>query len=225
MRLKQYIKKHHKFVNAYYDLLNKINPRNRFHIGKTNRFSCKGVRLNGVSIHIIGSNNIITVGRRTSLRNCSILIKGDNNCIDIGNAVILNETTFWIEDKTNSITIGDDTTVSGKTEFSAIEGTSIIVGKDCMFSRNIRIVTGDSHSIINNLGERINPSKNITIGDHVWVGADVVILKGARVNSNSIIGTRALVNKEFQESNIVLAGTPARKVKEDVDWDRIRINI
>ena len=91
-----------------------------------------------------------------------------------------------------------------------------------MFSSDIRISTGDSHSILQD-GKRVNPSENVIIGDHCWIGTKVDILKGSRICNGSIVGCRALVLSKFEEKNIVLAGVPAKKVKENTDWCRERV--
>lgn len=157
------------------------------------------------------------------MKNCTIKIFGNNNIISIGSNCLINEGTFWIEDNESSISIGNDTTVNGKTEFACIEGKTISIGNDCMFSSNIVIRTGDSHSIINSEGLRTNPSSDVKIGNHVWIGEGTVFLKGTKVSDNSIVGTRALVTKPFYEKNIVIGGTPAKIIKRDINWLRERL--
>ena len=71
-------------------------------------------------------------------------------------------------------------------------------------------------------GERINYGKNIIIGNHVWLGRDVTILKGIEIKNNSIVGTKSLVTKNVEE-NAIYVGIPARKVKDNVDWKKQRI--
>ena len=92
-----------------------------------------------------------------------------------------------------------------------------------MFSKEITFRTGDSHSIVNLEGQKINFSKDITIGNHVWVGNRVIITKGTRVCDNSVVGTGSTVSKKFEEPNIIIAGVPAKKVKENINWLRERI--
>ena len=108
---------------------------------------------------------------------------------------------------------------------AVIEGTSVTIGKDCLFSSDIQLRTGDSHSILNMEGRRINPSRDITLGDHVWVGTQAFCTKGAQVASHSIIGARALVTGVFEEPHCTLAGVPAKVVKRDVDWSIRRIPV
>lgn len=92
-----------------------------------------------------------------------------------------------------------------------------------MFSSDIQFRTGDLHSIVNLQGDRINPSQNITIGNHGWIGTKVICLKGTEVAHNSIIGAGTLLSGKFQTPNCALAGVPAKVIKEDVDWLRERI--
>ena len=135
----------------------------------------------------------------------------------------LKDVEIHIEDDNGAILIGKNTTIAGFTHLACIEGTSITIGEDCMFSKDITFRTGDSHSIVDEEGRRINPSKDIFIGNHVWVGNRVIVTKGSYVSDNSIIGTGSIVSKVFEEPNIIIAGVPAKKVKEKVNWLRTRI--
>ena len=72
-------------------------------------------------------------------------------------------------------------------------------------------------------GNRLNPAKDVTIGNHVWIGANVDINKGTIVSDNSIIGSNSVVTKQFEESNIILIGMPAKKIREAVTWSRQKL--
>jgi serine acetyltransferase len=48
-------------------------------------------------------------------------------------------------------------------------------------------------------------------------------MKGTSIPCNTIIGAGAIVNKQFEHENTVIAGIPARVIKENVDWLRERI--
>lgn len=141
----------------------------------------------------------------------------------INEKVFLNQTELHIEDDNNEIIIGENTSITGTTNLSAIEGTSINIGKDCLFSSDIYISAGDSHSIVGLDGKRINPSESIFIGNHVWIGTKVICLKGSSIASNCIVGAGSSVTKKFKEENVILVGNPARIVKSDIDWLEERI--
>ncbi len=155
----------------------------------------------------------------------SIQFFGNNNELIIENDTNLKDLNVWLEDDGNRIKIGAKTTIHGRTHLACIEGTSISIGNDCMLSSNIYIVTGDSHSILDGQWRRINPSENINIGNHVWIGADNRILKGVQIPDNCIIGAGSLVTKKFIEENAIIAGQPAHIIKNDINWDRKRMAI
>ena len=91
--------------------------------------------------------------------------------------------------------------------------------KRCLFSDSITFRTGDSHSVLDIDGRRINLAKDIHIGDHVWIGQHVTVLKGSVVRGDSIIGTGSILTGKEYQSNTIIAGSPARILKHHVTWD------
>ncbi len=82
--------------------------------------------------------------------------------------------------------------------------------------------TSDGHSIYNpDTGELLNkPKSGINIGNHVWVGTDVFILKDVSIADNTVVGAGSIVTKAFTDKNVILAGTPAKIIKTNVNWSR-----
>ncbi|WP_295511921.1 acyltransferase [uncultured Sulfitobacter sp.] len=79
------------------------------------------------------------------------------------------------------------------------------------------------HSILDvQSGERLNPPRDIVIGDHVWLAHGVRIMKGAQIGQDCIVGSRAMVFGEIP-ANSLAVGSPARVVRSGVTWDRRRI--
>lgn len=126
-----------------------------------------------------------------------------------------------MEDNGCELAIGDNTYIVSC--FFAIRDndTSITIGDDCMFSAQTIVRTSDAHSILEG-GKRINPGKNVIIGDHVWVGYGANILKGSIIESHSVIGTQSVVAGLHVPEGSVAAGNPARVVRTGVDWDSSR---
>ena len=56
----------------------------------------------------------------------------------------------------------------------------------------------------------------------MWVGNQVIILKGTEIADNCVVGSGSVVTKKFT-NNLVIAGNPARVVKENIDWKFERI--
>ncbi|MEC8831079.1 MAG: acyltransferase [Bacteroidota bacterium] len=191
---------------------------NKIEIGKTSILSkCR--------FKIQGKNNLIQIGESNILRNVTFYVKGDNNHINLEDSVQFNrDGLIWVEDYECSIEVGEKTTFEG-THLAATEPHSkISIGNDCMFAYDIDVRTGDSHSILDlESGNRINYAEDVIIGNHVWVGSHVSILKGTEINKNSIVATRSVVTKTFLEKNVVIGGSPARIIKKGVDWDRRRL--
>jgi len=178
-----------------------------------------------ISIQIIGNNNQIFIGDECVLERISIFIKGNNNRIEISEKVRANHyASWWIEDNNNLICVGKNSGI-GDAHLAVTENeTSISIGTNCMFAKGIEIRTGDSHSIFDNIsGKRINFAKKVVIGDHVWIGSQVSVLKGAVVPNNSVVATRSVVTKCFSEEGVLLGGIPAKVIKNNISWDRERI--
>ena len=177
------------------------------------------------SFDIVGNNNSIEIQEGCILNNVLFFIRGDNNKIKIGQRVkFIRGGSIWIEDYGCEAIIGDSTTFEDIHLAVTEPNSKIHIGKDCMFAYNIDIRTGDSHSIIDSISKRrINNAQDVFIGNHVWIASHVTILKGVHIPDNSVVATRAVVTKSFTEKNILIAGMPAKKLKENIDWERERI--
>lgn len=167
------------------------------------------VRINkGNSIRFIGKAHI---------RKCDISIRGHNNQLIIGNNVNIKGSTIEIDGESCTIYINADCVIGERCYISCRErNINITIGHSCMFSRNVKIMTSDGHDILSG-SERINPAKNIHIGNNVWLADDVIILKGVIIDDNAIVGIRSLVTKNISQKT-VSAGNPAKVVKENITW-------
>lgn len=174
---------------------------------------------------IVGDNNMIEIDESSVLNNVKFFIRGNGNKVLIGRRVrFIRGGSIWIEDYGCEAVIGENTTFEDSHIAVTEPNSKIHIGKDCMFAYNIDVRTGDSHSLMDsNSNERINYAQNISIGNHVWVAPHVSILKGVHISENSVIATRAVVTKSFSEKNILIGGMPAKKLKENITWDRQRL--
>lgn len=156
----------------------------------------------------------------------SLNLQGDNNEIKFkSNITIVSELAIYMCmcGQNRNLFIGNDTSFY-KTEIHNYDhGSSVIIGKDCMFSYNTVIYNTDGHSIFQN-GKLINQARTCEIGNHVWIGYDATIMKNSKISNGSIIARKALVCKTFKKENCILAGIPAKIVKENIEWSRQTIN-
>lgn len=101
-------------------------------------------------------------------------------------------------------------------------GRSITLGRDCMVAYGSDIRCSDGHSVIDELsGETLNPAADVRIGNHVWIGIHSQILKGITIADNAIVAARSVVTRAVPSGTIV-AGNPAKPVRDGVTWDRRR---
>lgn len=101
------------------------------------------------------------------------------------------------------------------------EGIGVIVGDDALISNGVWIRNHDMHAIHDlRTGARINrPPVQTVIERHVWLGQDAMLLGCERIGMGAIVGTGSLV-KGTVPPRVVVAGTPARVIREGVSWGR-----
>ncbi|WP_371860829.1 DapH/DapD/GlmU-related protein [Terrabacter aerolatus] len=54
----------------------------------------------------------------------------------------------------------------------------------------------------------------IIIGDDCWIGMNSVILPGVILGSRTTVGAGSVVTKSFPEGNCIVAGNPAKIIKQ-----------
>ena len=163
-----------------------------------------------------GKNNIVFFAGGS--RNVNIACRGNNALIFIGNNVKANG---GIDICNDGVCFVDDSSSFNGTAMRVYEAKNIIFGRDCMFSWGIWLSTCDHHLIIDSTSNhRINFSKSIYIGDHVWCGQESSILKGSFIASGAIAGAKTCVASKQYYSNTINAGMPAKEVKQGVFWLR-----
>ena len=102
-----------------------------------------------------------------------------NNCkIAIRGIKVLNSSLFVFANDNATFDIGLGQLFNGHFRFLLHEPSAIKIGNDCLWGSG-ELFTSDCHSILDlSTKARINPAKDIIIGDRVWFGAPVKVLKG-----------------------------------------------
>jgi len=193
-------------------------------IGKNNLLFCKGKVGKKSILEFKGSNNTIFIEDGADITNTVLRIRGNNSIIYVGRrSKICGKIDIQGDD--SLIAIGENNTFTANTSriFAQEDNSRIIIGNDCLIGE-VTMRTSDSHSIIDiESTKRINFAEDILIGNKVWIAQDVLILKGVKIINNVVVGARALVSKSLLEENCVFAGTPAKKVRSNVQWLKERI--
>ena len=86
----------------------------------------------------------------------------------------------------------------------------VTIGENCIFHMNTGVVAGGRDNGVP------------TLGNGVAVGMGAIILGGVTVADNVAIGANSVVNRDVTESNIAVAGAPAKKISDNgsVTWGR-----
>lgn len=191
-----------------------------------NRINKKNCYMKRCHIEVYGRNNILDFGEAANyLTNCHIYVNGNNNHIVLGERNVLINGELWIEDDNGTISFGNRNKILGRTHIAVIEGTSVTFGDECLFSTDVVLRTGDSHSILDaDTLKRINPSKSIVVGNKVWFGNKSIVLKGVSISDDCIVATGAVVSKPIDQNSIV-AGNPAKVIRQGIKWDIRRISL
>ena len=131
-------------------------------------------------------------------------------------AGVVHECRFVMQRSGAEIRIGSHSGMSGVTIMCA---KRVEIGEYVGLGANVMIYDNDMHAINPYLrmndNDRNTKAKEVVIGDHVWVGANSIILKGVHIGRGAVIGAGSVVTKDVPEMTIY-AGNPARYIK-DVD--------
>ena len=95
----------------------------------------------------------------------------------------------------------------------------IEIGHDVAIGSDVCIRDTDSHRIVDSDTHRGNAvSAPVIIEDHVWIGDKSVILKGVRIGSGSMVAAGSVVTRDVPP-NALVAGVPARVIRENTSWE------
>lgn len=197
--------------------MNITSPEDLLNI-EDNEFIGELPKLMNSEININGKNNIFVCEEGVSLWNSKINFNGDNSILYLSSNSFDYALNISINGN-NVCFIGKNNFFNGISTIVLSESKNIIIGEDCLFSYGVAIRVADVHLIYHTkTKERLNFSKSIYIGDHVWFGQNVMILKGTHIGSGSIIGAGSILSNKHVPSNTTFAGAPARLTKKDTFW-------
>jgi acetyltransferase-like isoleucine patch superfamily enzyme len=128
-----------------------------------------------------------------------------------------NRPVYWpmhhssISSYANRVQIGIETN-PGLNPGCYIHGVNrIYIGDYTQFGPNVGLMSGN-HDLFD---FRIQTTgKPIRIGKHCWIGMGAIILPEVELGDFTIVGAGAIVTKSFPEGRCVIAGNPAKMIKE-----------
>ncbi|KAN0012139.1 hypothetical protein ACTFIV_005694 [Dictyostelium citrinum] len=89
----------------------------------------------------------------------------------------------------------------------------ITFGKNAMLAPNVQLYSATHPIDPTERNSGLEFGKPITIGDNAWIGGGAIICPGVTLGDNVVVGAGAVVTKSFG-SNVVIAGNPAKVIKE-----------
>lgn len=94
---------------------------------------------------------------------------------------------------------------------------SVIFEDDCLVSWNVTIMDGDTHKIVSSDDVATNESKPILIKKKVWIGCEVLILKGVIIEHDCVIAAKSIITKNCTIPNTVY-GNFNKQLHDNITW-------
>ena len=91
------------------------------------------------------------------------------------------------------ITIGDNCFFNHNCSLTAAE--NIVIGNQCMFANNFVVVDHDHDRKDGKILKEL-VSAPVKIGNNVWCGANVTVLKGVTIGDGAVIAAGSVVNRD-----------------------------
>ena len=169
-----------------------------------------------------GLRNITTHGTlRIGMRYVGFTSRHDHTLLNIGGRLIAHDAVDI--GKGSRLDIGPEGVVEiGTGSYlnpfcTLIIMHSLTIGQHCAISWEVQMLDEDFHEI-DYPGRRPAGPNSITIGDRVWIGSRVSIYKGTVIPNGCVVASNSVVKGVFTEENTLLAGNPARVVRQQVSW-------
>ena len=155
-----------------------------------------------------GSTDMIDYSyKRTLLKIDGEIIFEGKTKIGMGSRIMVN----------GKLIIGKNFRMTGGESMIICE-KEIKIGINSMLGWDSMLMDSDQHNIFDINNNIINEVSKITLGDNVWIGAKVFILKGVSVGNGCIVGANTTLSKTIDIENAIIAGNPLRVIKKDIRW-------
>ncbi|MDP9982881.1 acetyltransferase-like isoleucine patch superfamily enzyme [Pseudarthrobacter oxydans] len=178
----------------------------------------------GASIEFKGANCRVVFGTGSKFGG-AIVFHRNNSSVSMGKwAWYRGRITLGLE---CAVSMGEKFYSGFDLQISTAEGAGVTFGDDVLIANQCRIRADDSHPIYDGVsGERINPSRSIAVGDHVWIGQEVFVMPGSTIGSGCVIGARSVVTRSRPVPPHTLAlGSPATVHREKINWVRTHLQM
>lgn len=103
-----------------------------------------------------------------------------------------------------------------------LDVAKVKIGDNCQMAPNVAIYTAGHpiHPVSRN--SLYEYGKEVTIGDNVWIGGNVIICPGVHIGNNVVIGAGSVVTKDIPDWALA-AGNPCRVLRQITDGDKKKL--
>jgi acetyltransferase-like isoleucine patch superfamily enzyme len=153
----------------------------------------------------------------TAARGALICLAGEDSVLTLGDGVLIGLGVQLAVAAGGRLSIGAGTFINPNSYVLCAE--RITIGRDCAISWDVQILDFDAHEVGAD-GVFRSQAAPVRIGDHVWIGARATVLKGVDIGDGAIVGAGSVVTRSVPARALV-AGNPARVVRESVEWRHV----
>lgn len=135
-----------------------------------------------------------------------------NPNVTIGKNVTIYPNVMFYGD--GPITIGDNVSIGNGTVIGSWSKAGITIGDNTMIAAQCYLIDCDHGTALGTpMRKQTLSISPISIGNDVWLAANVTVLKGSHIAAGAVIGAKALVKGEIPPDSIAV-GVPAKVIKE-----------
>lgn len=100
-----------------------------------------------------------------------------------------------------------------------LDGAKVSFGDNVFIAPNCGFYTAGHPLDVERRNKGLEYAYPITVGNNVWIGANVSVLPGVSIGDNSVIGAGSVVTRSIP-ANVLAAGNPCRVIREITDEDK-----
>lgn len=134
------------------------------------------------------------------------------NNVSIGDGVKIAKNCSIFGSPDNILRIGKDTYVGMNTCLNGYNGL-LSIGTNVSIAQNVVVMTDSGPNASKEMQKyfpiQVGP---VTIGDHSWIGASVIIMPNVTLGSFCVVAANSFVTESFPDYSVI-AGCPAKIVR------------
>ncbi len=128
----------------------------------------------------IDKGAMVSIGRKFRQRSQSRIRVRNNAELKVGNNISLNHGCMIVAHE------------------------KIVIGDGVQFGPNVLLYDHDhDYKDIGGISAGKYNTQPIEIGDNVWLGAGVIVLKGSKIGANSVVAAGSIIRGEFPENSLI----------------------